>query len=292
MSAFNSVSEALELYVSPFDEEPQAWADVLRRASTASEAKPLNRRRRRRLLASVALAAAALVALGASPVGGAIARGFGDFSAWLTGSPGEPASEEARSAHFDKANKRSWMGFPDGPKLRRLIVTEAAGGTFELFGFRSGDSLCLHLTVEGIPTDVDFATGCTPLEELRRAEAPAVVSVIDLPFGRQDVPPNEDGFIPARAQVVFGVVADGVSGVELTTNRGGVSHAIVANNTFLAVTDHPPLGVLTREITVTSEDGDRLAVPFAPAVYAGDEPTAKPGVAPGPMRPKTPGGTA
>lgn len=216
-----------------------------------------------------------------SPVGGAIARGFGDFSAWLTGSPGEPASEAEQRA-FDEANERSWMGFPDGPKLRRLIVAEAAGGTFELFGFRSGDSLCLHITVEGVPVDVDFGTGCTPLEELRRAEAPAVASLVDLPFGREDVPPNDDGFIPARAQATFGVVADGVSGVELTTNRAAVGDAIVANNAFLAVTEHPPLGLRTRELRVASEDGDSLAVPLAESPYVGNGPTAKPGVAPGP----------
>ena len=283
--------EELDAIVPPPADAPMSWEDALRRAERAPGRvrRPLVTRGRG---VALALAAATLVVLALSPVGGAIAHGFGDFSAWLTGSPGEPASEAEQRA-FDEANERSWMGFPDGPKLRRLIVTEAAGGTFELFGFRSGDSLCLHITVEGIPVDVDFGTGCTPLEELRRAEAPAVASLVDLPFGREDVPPNDDGFIPARAQATFGVVADGVSGVEVTTNRGDVSDTIVANHAFLAVTEHPPLGLRTRELTVTSEEGDRLAVPFAESVYVGDEPTAKPGVAPGPQEPERPveGGT-
>ncbi len=263
------------------DDAPMSWEDALRRAeeARASVCRPFVTRGRATAIA-VALAAATLAVLALSSVGGAIARGFGDFSAWLTGSPGEPASQAEQRA-FDQAN-RSWLGFPDGSKLRRLIVTGAAGGTFELFGFRSGDSLCLHVIVEGISLRAGFATGCTPLTELRRAEAPAVVSLVDFPFGRQDVAPNEDGYVPARVQVTFGVVADGVSGVELTTNRSDRRDANVANNAFLAVTEHPPLGLLTREITATSEDHERHAVPFAQAVYAGDEPSAKHGEAPGP----------
>jgi hypothetical protein len=104
--------------------------------------------------------------------------------------------------------------------------------------------------------------------------------VVDHPFGRQKVRPNKDGFIPARAQVMFGLLADGMRGVELKSNRGRASKAIVANHAFLAITARPPLGVLTRELTVISKDGDRLAVPFAPAVYVGDEPTVTPGTAP------------
>jgi hypothetical protein len=266
----------------PFPHDaPMSWEDALRRAEGApvSVRRPRVTRGRAVALALI-FAAATLAVLALSAVGGAIAREFGDFSAWLTGSPGEPASEAEQRA-FDQAN-RSWLGFPGSPKLRRLIVTGAAGGTFELFGFRSGDSLCLHVIVKGISVRAGFATGCTPLSELRRADAPAVVSLVDFPFGRQEVPPNEDGFIPARVQVTFGVVADGVSGVELKTNRGDRRDAIVANNVFLAVTEDPPLGLLTHEVTATSDEGDRRAVPFAKAVYAGDESTAKHGEAPGP----------
>ena len=272
--------EELDVLVPPPDDAPMSWEDALRRAEKAPVRArgPLVTRGRG---VALALAAATLVGLALSPMGGAIARGFGDFSAWLTGSPGDPASKAEQRA-FDKANKL-WLGFPAGPKLRRLIVTEAVGGTLELFGFRSADSLCLHMTTAGIALHGTGATGCTPLDELRRAEAPAVVALVDVSFGVENVPPNEDGYKPARVQVTFGVVADGVRTVELTTNRGDLRDAIVANNAFLAVTEHPPLGLLTQEITVTSEEGERVAVPFAPQVYAGDEPTAKPGVAPGPQ---------
>jgi hypothetical protein len=258
-----------------------SWEDALRRATL----RPTAARRRdvvRYRVALLAAALAALAALAVSPVGGAIVRSFGDFSAWLTGSPGEPASESAQKA-FDEANERSWAKFPDSPKLRRLLVTRAAGGTFELFGFRSGDSLCLRLTVKGMPADEKDGTGCTPLAALRAAEAPAVITLIDYSFGREDVRPNNEGLTPARASASFGVVADGVEGVDLTTNHGKVD-AQVGSNAFLAVTAHPPLGLRTRELTATTVDGDKLAVPVAEAPFADYGLSAKPGVAPGPTQ--------
>jgi len=259
-----------------------SWEDALRRAASRSDTPSAARHAlfHRRRVAALALAVAAIAALALTPVGGAIVRSFGDFSAWLTGSPGEPASESAQRA-FEEANERSWAKFPDGPKLRRVIVTEAAGGTFELFGFRSGDSLCLRLTVSGIPADEKDGTACTPLEELRAAEAPAVITLVDYTFGREDVPPNDEGLTPARASASFGVVADGVAGVELTTSEGDVE-AIIKNNSFLAVTAHPPLGKRTRALTVVNGEGQRLAVPLAESPFGNYGPAAKPGVAPGP----------
>ncbi|MBA2643667.1 MAG: hypothetical protein H0U82_12185, partial [Actinobacteria bacterium] len=192
MSKLSFVSDALELYVTPFDDEPEAWSDVLRRAGVADRPRR-PAAFRRRIMAAAAVALFVLVALGVSPVGGAIVRGVGDFSAWLTGSPGEPASESEQRA-FEAANERSWGGFPDGTELRRVITTEAAGGTFELFGFRTGDSLCLRLTVEGFPNERP-TTACAPLAELRRAEAPALAVRLDTSFGSRDVPPTE-GYAP------------------------------------------------------------------------------------------------
>jgi len=102
--------QGLDVLVPSPDDVPMSWEDALRRAERAPVrvGRPLVTRGRGVALA-LALAAAALVVLALSPVGGAIARGFGDFSAWLTGSPGEPASQAEQRA-FDKANKRSWMG--------------------------------------------------------------------------------------------------------------------------------------------------------------------------------------
>jgi len=223
VSKVDPVGEALALFVAPFDDEPEAWADVLRRASIASDAAPRSRVRRPRRLAALVFAAAALLALALSPVGGALARGLGDFSAWLTGNPGDPASESDQRA-FDAENERTWARFPDGSELRRVIVTEAGGGTFELFGFRSGNSLCLRLTVEGIPNE-GASTGCAPLSELSRADAPALALHLDAGFGHQDVPRTEEGFVPARASASFGIVADGVDAVELESSEGASRQA-------------------------------------------------------------------
>jgi hypothetical protein len=279
VSKLNSVGEALELYVAPFDKEPEAWTDVLERAGLAREAATGSsvRRRRRRLV--LVFAGAALFALGVSPVGGAIARGFGDFSAWLTGSPGEPASESDQRA-FDAENERTWARFPDGPELSRVITTEAGGGRFELFGFRSDDSLCLRLTVEGIPND-GAATGCAPLSDLRRAEAPALAIHLDAGFGHQDVPRSEDGYVPPRVSASFGIVADGVETVELATSEGPVE-ALVENNAFLALSVDPPLGLRTKHLTAIGEQGQRASVTLAEAPFGNYGPQATPGIAPGP----------
>jgi hypothetical protein len=282
MSSIDSVSLALERFVAPFDDEPEAWADVLRRASVVSDAPVRRGTRRRRRLTVLVFATGALLALGLSPVGGALARGFGDFSAWLTGAPGQPASEDAQRA-FEEGSARSWLKFPDGPKLRSLITTGAAGGRFELFGFRTGDSLCLRLTVEGIASDAPPALGCAPLAELRRADAPAVTVIVDYSFGRQDVAPNEEGYVPARASASFGVVADGVEAVELETNEERVA-AIVGSNAFLAVTENPPLGLRTKELEAMGARGERVAVPLAEAPFGDFGAPARPGVAPGPTK--------
>lgn len=281
MSRLNSVGEALELYVAPFDKVPEAWTDVLERAGLAREAATGSSVRRRRRRLALVFAGAALLALGVSPVGGAIARGFGDFSAWLTGRPGEPASENAQRA-FDTENERTWARFPDSPGLRRVIVTEAGGGTFELFGFRSGDSLCLRLTVKNIPNE-GATSGCAPLSELRRAEAPALALHLDTGFGHQDVPRTEEGYVPARASASFGIVADGVEAVELETSEGPIE-AVVENNAFLALTVDPPLGLRTKRLTVVGDRGARVSVPLAESPFGDYGPVAEPGIAPGPRK--------
>jgi hypothetical protein len=278
MSAQASLGDALGHLVAPFDGEPEAWEDVLRRAGLVDgRTRPRSGGRRR--LAIVALAVAAIVALGASPVGGAIARGFGDFSAWLTGSPGEPASESAQRA-FDAENERTWARFPDGPELSRVIATEAGGGRFELFGFRSGGSLCLRLTVEGFPSE-GASTGCAPLSELQRAEAPALAVDLDAGFGHQDVPRSEEGYVPPRVSASFGIVADGVEAVELATS-GGPVEALVENNAFLALSVDPPLGLRTKQLTAIGEQGQRASVKLAEAPFGNYGPQATPGIAPGP----------
>jgi hypothetical protein len=253
-----------------------SWEDALQRA----ELRPRTRRRvTMRRLGALAFAALFLGSLAASPVGGAIAGGIGDFSEWLRGEPGEPATEEAQR-RFESENARSWAAFPDGPQLRRLAMVQSAGATFELFGFRTGNSLCLRLTVTGL--DDSPATGCAPIDELRSARQPALVLVTDYSFGRQeDVEPNDEGLVPAKASATFGIVADGVRKVELVSNRGRHS-AVLRHNAFLAIVADPPLGLRTKRGFATVSDGLRLPIEVAESPFGYEMPVATPGIAPGP----------
>src|SRR5450759_4222094 len=106
------------------------WGDVLSR--TAASKRTVHTRR---LVYAVSLAAAIAVVLAATPLGAMIARGFGDFSGWLSGSTGHPAStgEQRTFAH---EYKNSWIRFPKTPALRSLIRVNRDGIAYELFGFR------------------------------------------------------------------------------------------------------------------------------------------------------------
>lgn len=148
------------------------WDDVLSRVrQPASAGRERLRARPRRLAFAVVVAAIGFtVASLATPLGAAISRGLGDFSAWIAGSPGTPASPEDQQA-FEQENERDWTYFPAGTQLRQLIQTETAGMTFKLFGFRSGDSLCLRL-VAWSWTDVKAEAPDRPARRSRRWSRP------------------------------------------------------------------------------------------------------------------------
>jgi len=225
------------------------------------------RRRRRRRVVQLATAAA-VFALGVSPVGGAVAHGVGDFSEWLSGEPGTPASESDQQS-FERANQRSWDGFPPGTELRSLIKTTAGGHDFELFGFRSGDSLCLRAVARGLSGSP--AVSCAPLAALRTASAPVLVMQADHGFGLPTSVPAGGGYAAPRAQATFGIVADGVQSVELTTDDA-THAAIIASNAFLSVDDRPQVGTRVREVFAIGADGTRAAVPFQSAPFGEHNP--------------------
>ena len=131
------------------------------------------RRSRRRLSIIAALVAAVVF------VAVALADQFGGFSAWLTGTPGAPASTAAQRA-FDRAT-RSWEGFPRATQLRLLAQTSVGGATYTLYGFRGEGALCLRLVVTGAQTAHQLA--CPPLSLLRSTAAPALVAVADAEVG-------------------------------------------------------------------------------------------------------------
>ena len=237
------------------------WDDVLRRV----------RGRTRRW--TIVAAAAVLTLL----AGAALGEVLGGFDAWLSGSPGKPASP-ADQARFEAANGRSWAAFPPGTKLRELIRTKAGGSTYVLFGFRSGDQLCLDLREE---PSTAHARGCVPVSALASLGQPVVPVELDHGFGTiGTLPPNapEGKYLPEKAQASYGIVADGVSAVDVYSDDG-VHHALVGGNAFLLVEPRPPLGNRVKRIVATDARSGRVEVPVMPApfgMHVGNQDTGLP----------------
>ena len=251
------LAERLSALEDPRDDSN--WEDVLRRALE----QPLDWRRRfrgRRALLIAAVAAALMLV-----VGFALAATLGGFSGWLSGKPGSPASHTEQQA-FQRANARSWASFPSGTKLRRLIVTRAYGSTFQLFGFRSGDEICLRLTVNGANRGAPMS--CIPRLELSDAKAPVVAALVDMPAGkvRSVLTGRRIGRRKQRVRVLsnlvsFGVTADGVSNVELRISRRN-ERALVENNAFLLVRPNAYSHKSVLQISTIDSAGKRIVVPF------------------------------
>jgi hypothetical protein len=235
------------------------WAEVVARSG-------LKRERARRWWALGAVIVIAAVAIGvATPLGAAIGRGLDDFSAWLTGEPGTPASE-SEQREFEAANARSWLGFPRGTKLRHLITDEAGDTTVTLFGFRSGSSLlCLRLRVTGGTEGTTMS--CAPLAELRRAGGPARAVIADFGLGKGDKTAwyGIDLVGSPKLSITAGIAADAIRSVVLEDDSG--RHAVpVESNAFLYVAERPDVGQRVSGIWARTDDG-LVAVPFAPTPF-------------------------
>jgi hypothetical protein len=237
--------------------ESADWADVLRRANVG---RAPSRRRRRRLVVALSFALVVL-AVAVSPLGAAIGREFGNFSDWLSGSPGKPASSVEQGA-FARAT-RSWFGFPAHTELRRLIVSEHGDLTAELYGFRSSDALCVRLVASGSASNGDLA--CAPLRELRARRQPALVLASDYGVGpgRKTLDGPLTTWTP-KAAVTFGVLADGVKTVLIGRSDGTVANAIVNGDAFLSITHNPSPELRVTHVWVI-RSGKRVAIPFVPA---------------------------
>jgi hypothetical protein len=215
-------------------------------------------RRERRLAPLVVVIAVGLVAIGfATPLGAAIAHSIGGFSDWLTGEPGKPAPE-SQQARFARANAQQWLGFPKDTKLRDLT----SQGTVNLAGFRTGSSICLHVSVRGTGQ-----TNCAPLADLERRDAPVRVLFADLSFGKGSKSEviGLGRIHSAKLQVTAGIVADGVRSVVLLDDKG--RHTVpVVSDAFLYVATAPNVG--QRVTRVWARTAARLVrVPFAPAPF-------------------------
>jgi len=219
---------------------------------------------RRLATAAVVIALAALLGIG-TPLGAALVRSFDDFSAWLTGEPGTPASEKEQQA-FEEANARTWLGFPKDTQLRHLISAKADGSTIELLGFRSGASaLCLRLHVTG---KSHWSTlECAPLAELRRAGGPARPVMVDeaIGKGKKIAWYGIDRFHSSSLLITAGIVTDAVRSVVLEDNAGRHEVPAVAN-AFLYVAERPDVGQRVKRIWAQTEKG-LIPIPFVPTPF-------------------------
>jgi hypothetical protein len=212
------------------------WNDVARRAGVRPVA-------RRRLV--LALAAAFTVVAAAA----ALATGLGGFDRWLSGTPGKPApaSEQRR---FEAANGRSWASFPRDTRLRELIRTRVDGRSYVLYGFRSGNSLCLRLDGS---SPRERARECAPASTLTRISSPVLVVVADRTFYDRANRPS--------AEVSFGIAADGVGRVDVDATDGR-HRAFLGGNAYLFVENEPNTGNRVLRISSVGSTGRRSSVAF------------------------------
>ena len=235
------------------------WNDVLLR-------RPPRRTRARALLVAAAIVAAIAVVALATPLGAAIVHGVGGFSAWLTGQPGSPVSRPEQRA-FDRANSRSWLGFPVGTKLRRLVTVSDLphGRTVDLLGFRSGSTLCLQIVVSGKTRTSTMS--CAPLAELRHSISQVHPVLVDSSFGKGTKRAwyGVDRYQATAIQVTAGIAADGVRNVIVEDDSG--RHTLRAeSNAFLYVASDPEVGQRITHIWARTAKA-LVPVPFAPAPF-------------------------
>ena len=241
------------------------WSDVLARVRRPRHTFWRRQARPVQLTLAAAVIGVALASV-ATPLGAAINRTFDGFSAWITGSPGTPASPQEQQA-FEQANARSWASFPPATQLRKLLETDVAGSTFTLLGFRSGDALCLRLVATG--PAAGEASSCAPLVALQTAKQPALLVATDAPFGFSTQTPGSSGYRPVLASATFGIASDGVKDVILNADDG--SHrALVAGNAFLFVDEQPKVGARVRSAEAVAADGATMTLPLAAAPFGGN----------------------
>jgi hypothetical protein len=230
----SQIFDQLDAYTPEPDRRPD-WRDVIRRAQW---------QRTRRLVVALA---AALTVFGSAA---AVTAALGGFDRWLSGEPGKPAPSEEQQK-FEAANARTWAAFPEDTKLRELIRTKVDGKTYVLFGFRSGDTLCLKLKAVSLGHSTD--SSCTPAATLAHATAPIVVVNRDWGF--------DDRYAHASAQLSFGIVSDAVKRVDVLASDGP-HQAVVGGNAYLFVENEPNTGNRILAVSTRSFSGTRSTIRF------------------------------
>lgn len=230
------IARELERLVPEPAEHRADWNDVVGRAG-------LLRSRRRRFVLAFAGLAAVLVSAAA------VAKTLGGFDSWLSGTPGKPAPEAAQK-RFEAANGRSWASFPTTTKLRELIRTQNGGREYVLYGFRSGDSLCLQLAASGFARQ---PRQCAPASAIANISVPVVVLTSQWDFSDRAQRPV--------AQVSFGIVADGVTQIGVHA-VDGFHRARLGGNAYLFVESRPNTGNRVFAVSAVDATRRRTVVPI------------------------------
>ena len=264
-----AIARALDEYA-PASFDGGDWDELLRRT----------RRSRRRPVFVLVAAAAVLAALAfGTPLGSAIRDTVAGFSAWLKGTPGTPATPGEQQA-FEEATSHSWVAFPGSPQLRRLIQAHVDGVDYELFGFRSGDSLCIRVVVFGAAQGSTIE--CAPVADLENDDAPVRVLLADWGVGQGDKTKTVgfDTYWASLATVTAGIAADGVRSVQLTDDQG--THAVeTSSNSFLYISPRPDVDQLVTHVRAELASGETASIPFQKALRAPSPSIGTPGAEPG-----------
>lgn len=256
------LAPVLDRHVAPFDDQPGDWEDVLSRAGTPKQ-RGFRVGMRARVVA-VAIVVAVVGGLVATPAGRSLAAATLDrFSTWVQGEPGDPASGEQQAA-FERRNQSSYASFPTDTKLRLVLEAEAAGETFQLFGFRTDAAFCLRLVRRSAP-GARGSTECVPTSYLEAVENRVVVAG-SADFRVGDPAQTVDG--------IYGFAADDVQAVEVERELGSRSESVPESNVFLSLRgratgtagDPPPLDSVAK-VWGLLEDGGRTLVPFVATGY-------------------------
>jgi hypothetical protein len=247
----------LQKLVEPTETRPD-WQDVIARWRSPLWRRPL-----------VLALAATLVVLA---TGAGVTAALGGFDRWLSGKPGKPAAA-ADQQRFRAANGRSWASFPTGTQLRQLIDATVGGKRYVLFGFRSGNALCLKLRAVSLGST--SAPACTPASTLTHLESPLLV--VNGQTGLSDQHAHE------TAELSYGIVADGVTRVDLHA-VDGTHRALLGGNAYLWVENEPNTDNFVTRITAVGPGSRVTSLPIAPFSITGAVRTSTSVSAPGPTR--------
>ena len=195
------------------------WADILERSGEVS------RRKRRWIVGGLAFAVV-LGALATGPLGGAVIRAAGGFSAWLFGTPGTPAGREVQQ-RFEAANDRSLSPFPGNPQLHELLRVTLDDRRFFLYGFETRQVVCLRVAVRALEGAGPQAA-CVARADLKRSGDLVLPVKANLSVGHLGPLPRTASEPPTVPKYLlsFGIAAAEVTRVSVAFDSG-TSAAVV-----------------------------------------------------------------